>query len=104
MKHFGLSKPIKLNNGNDVNEFQLNFEDLSTADSRQISRLESMVSDNGTVALDEALKGKALSFKFQLASGFLAAIKGTDGLQIGDFSSLSMTDALNLSQAAAFFG
>lgn len=30
MKHFGLSKPIKLNNGNDVNEFQLNFEDLSS--------------------------------------------------------------------------
>lgn len=62
-----------------------------------------MVSDNGTVALDEALKGKALSFKFQLASGFLAAIKGTPELQISDFTRISMTDALVIAEEASFF-
>lgn len=103
MKHFGLSKPFKLQDGREITEFQLNFEELSTADFRQISRLESMVSDTGTVALDEALKGKALSFKFQLASGFLAAIKGTPELQISDFSRLPMRDALELAQEASFF-
>lgn len=103
MQTFKLSKPFALANGEEISEFQLEFESMSTADFRQVSRLEAMVSDSGTVALDDALKGKALSFKFQLASGFLAATKGTPGLQVGDFSRLPMKDALELAQVAIFF-
>lgn len=103
MNKFKLSKPFKLSNGEEISEFQLDLESMSTSDFRQVSRLEAMVSDSGTVALDEVLKGKALSFKFQLASGFLAATKATPGLQIGDFNRLPMKDALELAQVSNFF-
>ena len=103
MQNFKLSKPFKLANDEDLSAFQLDFESMSTSDFKQVSRLEAMVSDSGTIALDDALKGKALSFKFQLASGFLAATKGTPGLQVGDFSRLPMKDALELAQVTNFF-
>lgn len=102
MKTLSLFKPIQLRNNSEMSEFRLDFDSLSVADFRQISKLEGMVSDNSTVELDEAFS-KKISFKFQLASGFLAAIKGTQGLSVEDFSKLSMRDSLELAQLSYFF-
>ena len=103
METITLSKPFKLQNEKEITEFQLNFEDLSTADFRQIRKLEALVSNAESVSLMEAVNDKELKFEFQLASGFLAAIKGTDGLQTSDFLRLPMLDALMLAKKAGFF-
>ena len=102
MKKLSLSKPFQLRNGNEISEFHLDFDSLSVADFRQVSRLEGMISDNRTVELDEAFS-KKVSFKFQLASGFIAATKGTPGLTVEDFTQLPMKESLDLAQSAYFF-
>ena len=103
MKTITLSKPFKLQDGREITEFQLNFEELSTADFRQIRKLEALVSNADPVSLMEAVNDKELKFEFQLASGFLAAIKGTDELQTSDFLRVPMQDALMLAKKASFF-
>lgn len=105
MEKITLSKPITVEIGKETKELrvlQLNFEDLSVADLRQIQKMENMISSQSTSASDMATP-KKLSFDFQLASGFLAAVKGTEGLTIDDFTRLSMTDALALAQISSFF-
>ncbi len=103
METITLFKKIKLQNGTELNELRLNFDELSVGDFRQIKKLESQISDIATVDAKDMALPKSLSFEFQLASGFLAAIKGTNGLQISDFFNLSMTDSLNIAQCANFF-
>lgn len=102
MEKITLTKPFRLENGEEIREFQLNFDDLSVADLRQVGKLEGMISSQTTSAADMATP-KKLSFNFHLASGFLAAVKGTNGLSVGDFTRLPMTDAMALAQAASFF-
>ena len=104
MKTITLSTPFKLQDGREITEFQLNFEELSTADFRQIRKLEALVSNADSVSLMEAVNDKELKFEFQLASGFLAAIKGTDELQTSDFLRVPMQDALMQAKKASFFG
>ena len=103
MEKITLTKPFKLQDGKEITELSLNFDELSTGDFRQISKLEAQISDNMTVDAESMAKPKNLSFEFQLASGFLAAIKGTAGLQIADFTKLPMTDAMSIARAASFF-
>ena len=98
-----LSKPISAND-TEINVLQLNFDVLSVADLRQVKKLEAQISDNQMVDAKDMAMPKNLSFEFQLASGFLAAVQGTDGLQIDDFTMLSMSDALAIAQAANFWG
>ena len=103
METLTLSKPFKLQNDKEITEFQLNFDDLSTADFRQITQLEAQISDPKRISGESMAKPKSLSFEFQLASGFLAAIKGTQGLLIDDFIRIPMADALEIAQTARFF-
>lgn len=98
-----LSKPFKLQNEKEINELTLNFEELSTADLRQIKKLETVISDAMSIDVTDMAKPKGLTFEFQLSSGFLAAVKGTNGLQIGDFTRLPMNDALKLARISSFF-
>ena len=98
-----LSKSFKLQDGREITEFQLKFEDLSVADFRQIRKFEALVSDAEAVSMMDAVNDKELKFEFQLASGFLAAIKGTHGLLASDFLKLPMEDALMLAKRASFF-
>ncbi|MBO5753072.1 MAG: hypothetical protein J6S69_05175 [Proteobacteria bacterium] len=103
MEKLALLKPFKLKNDKEITELSLQFDELSVADLRQIRQLESQITDNKIVDTESMVKPKNLSFEFQLASGFLAAVKGTDGLQIGDFTRLPMTDAINLARTSSFF-
>ena len=103
METIALLKPFKLQDGNEITELSIQFDELSVADFRQISKLESMISDNKTVDASNMTRPKPLSFEFHLASGFTAAIKGTKGLKIEDFTKLPMTDAMKLAESARFF-
>lgn len=103
MEKMILSKPFKLESGKEITEFNLKFEELSVADFRQICKFEAQISDTQSVSMMEALNDRQLKFEFQLASGFLAAIKGTEGLSASDFSRLSMKDSIMLAKTASFF-
>ncbi len=103
METIALTKPFKLENGKEITEFALNFDELSTSDFRQISKLEAQISDQMTMKAENMSKPRKLSFEFQLASGFVAALKATDGLQISDFTKIPMRDAMNIAQTASFF-
>lgn len=103
MEKLTLTKPFKLADNREITELSLQFDELSVADLRQIRQLESQITDNKIVDTESMVKPKNLSFEFQLASGFLAAVKGTDGLQIGDFTRLPMTDAITLARTSSFF-
>lgn len=103
MEKIALSKPFKLNDDRNITELSLQFDELSVADFRQIRQLESQITDNKIVDTESMVKPKNLSFEFQLASGFLAAVKGTDGLRINDFTHLPMIDAINIARTASFF-
>ena len=103
METITLAKPFRLSDNREISELSLLFDELSVADFRQIKKLESQISDNMSVDAESMAKPKNLSFEFQLASGFLAAVKGTEGLQIGDFTRLPMTDAISLAREASFF-
>lgn len=103
MEKFTLTKPFKLTDNREIIELSLQFDELSVADFRQVKKLEAQILDNMSVDAESMAKPKNLSFEFQLASGFLAAVKGTDGLQIGDFTRLPMSDAINLARTASFF-
>lgn len=103
MEKITLSKPFLLQNGISIEALHLDFNALSIADLRQARKLESQVCDVHEIDVSSMLKSKAISFEFQLASGFLAAIKGTEGLLISDFLKLPMQDALEIASVAGFF-
>lgn len=98
-----LKKPFSVSNGKEITELLLDFDALSVADFRQAKKLEAVIVDSGSFDLNDAVKGKMFTFEFQLASGFIAALKGTDGLTIDDFTRLNMADALALAQQSSFF-
>ena len=103
METITLSKPFALQDGKEITELSLRFEEMSVADCRQIKKLEALITDNRNVDAQDMAKPKNLSFEFQLASGFLAAVKGTAGLQIGDFTRLPLRDAMTVAETASFF-
>ena len=103
MEKITLTKPFKLQDGKEITELSLSFDELSTADFRQISKFEAQISDQMSMSAEKMTKPRDLSFEFQLASGFLAAIKGTEGLQISDFTRIPMRDAMKIAESAVFF-
>lgn len=103
MEKFILSNPFKLQSGKEITEFSLRFDELSVADFRQICKFEAQITNAQSVSMMDAVNDRQLKFEFQLASGFLAAMKGTDGLKEDDFTRLSMQDSLALAKVASFF-
>ncbi len=103
MEKLLLTKPLTLQNGTEITELSLDFDALSTADFRQIRRLEAQITDGTRVNVNEFIGGLELSDSFRIATGFLAAVKGTPGLRVDDFTKLPLKDATRIGSAAAFF-
>lgn len=103
MEKITLSKPFKLQDGKEITELSLQFDEMSVADLRQVKKLETQIIDDKSVDATDMAKPKSLSFEFQLASGFLAAVKGTDGLLVSDFTRIPMTDSIAIAKVASFF-
>lgn len=102
MEKITLQRPINTDDAV-ISELNLDFDALTAADFRQISKLESMISDNTSMSVKDMGTPKKLSFEFHLATAFLAAVKGTQGLSVFDFTKLSMEDSLALEEQGAFF-
>ena len=103
MANLTLSKPFKLQNGKEITEVTLDFEALTSADFRQVRRLEALIIDNSPTSIEHITSGGALSNSFRVASGFLAAVKGTPDLSIDDFLKFPMKDTTKMGLEAAFF-
>ena len=103
MNALKLKKPFSIADGKEITELHLDFDALSVSDFRQAKKLEAIIVGSGSFDLNDAVKGKMFTFEFQLASGFIAALKGTEGLTIDDFTRLNMADALALAQQSSFF-
>lgn len=98
-----MEKYTLLNPVGEIKELSFDFDSLTTGDLRQISKLESMIRDTMSACVKDLSQPKKLSFEFHLATGFLAAVKGTSGLNIIDFTRISMRDALAIEEKGSFF-
>ena len=103
MEKLILAKPFILQDGKEITELLLDFDALATADFRQIRKLEAQIIDGTSITVNEFVTGLDLSDSFRVATGFLAAVKGTPGLRIDDFMKLPLKDATRLGTKAAFF-
>lgn len=103
MQTLTLSKSFTLQDGKEITEVTLDFEALTTADFRQVRRLEAQIIDNTSSSVEHFTSGSSLSSSFRVASGFLAAVKGTPGLMIDDFLKFPMKDTSKMGTLAAFF-
>lgn len=52
MKTLTLSKSFTLQNGKEITEVTLDFEALTTADFRQVRRLEALIIDNSPTSVE----------------------------------------------------
>lgn len=103
MEKLTLTKPFILQDGKEITELLIDFDALATADFRQIRKLEAQITDSTSINVSEFVAGLDLSDSFRVATGFLAAVKGTPGLRIDDFMKLPLKDAARLGTKAAFF-
>lgn len=99
MEILQLSKPFAIE-GKEVTELKLDFDALSTSDFRAAQRLKAMISDSQSFDASKMMAALRLDSEFQIAVGYVAACKGTQGLTTSDFLRLPMVDALKLGEMA----
>lgn len=98
MEKLELSKPF-LVAGKEITELTLNFEALTTSDFKAAQSLKAMISDSTSMDVSKVCSQLRLDSEFQISVGFVAACKGTEGLNRADFLRLPMIDALKLGEA-----
>ena len=94
---FKLSKAINCS-GCDISELNLDFEALSTADFRAAQKVRALISDSQSVDASKMFSVLRLDAEFQIAVGWIAACKGTEGVNQPDFLKLSLLDSLKLGE------
>ena len=99
MTELQLKTPITTLGGATVSTLTLSFDGLRAKDYRQIAQLESKLKGE-RFSMDLS---KKTSPEFRIATGWIAAVKGTAGLCIDDLDSLSLPDLLDVEQEASFF-
>lgn len=100
MIEFELERPITLNNGNEVHDLHLDYEALSMADLKTANKIAKMIADPNVGNVDNASVSPRLDANLRIGIAWVAAIKGTKGLTVNDVLSLSMKDAICLSEDA----
>ena len=98
MIDYTLDKTLTAISGETVTDLHLDFEALSMADLKTAQKIAKMVSDSSGV---EAISASPrLDPDFRLGVAWVAAIKGTKGIQVNDVLAISMKDAICLSEVA----
>ena len=92
-----LSKTINCS-GRDITELNLDFEALSTADFRAAQKVRALINDAQSIEASKMFAALRLDAEFQIAVGWIAACKGTDGVNQPDFLKLSLLDSLKLGE------
>lgn len=87
--------------GDKIKQLRFDFESLTPADYRMIVRLEAKLKGNAPNI--EYNVSKSTSSEFRMATGWVAAVKGTKNLCYDDIDRLSMLDLLALERPGSFF-
>lgn len=97
-----LSKDIHALSGETISELVFNFDSLTPKDYRQIVRLEARLKGEAP-NFDISMMSKKTSSEFRMATAWIGAIKGTNGLCLDDIDSIALLDLLELEEIGCFF-
>ena len=98
MIEYRLEKEFSTISGQQLTSLQLDFDALSMADLKTAQRIAKMVADGSSV--DVMSTSPRLDSNLRIGISWVAAIKGTKGLQVNDVLSISLKDAVCLSEIA----
>ena len=96
-----LKKPITIADGTVVDVLHCDFEALTTADMRAAQKVRALMVDGKSLDASKLMSVLRLDSEYQIAVGFVAACKGTQGLASLDFLKMGMLDAMLLGEAAS---
>lgn len=96
-----LSKPFTSLSGVEISELKFNFDGLKPSDYRQMLRIESKI--KGISQSNDFITTKKTVPEFRMAAGWVAAVKGTDGICIDDIDNLNLLDLLELEDVGLLF-
>mgnify|MGYP007122037174 CR=1 FL=1 len=103
METLELSKEINSISGNVIKTLSFDFDALTPMDYKQAIKLEYKLKGEATTVIDVNSWSKSTSSEFRIATAWLAAIKGTQGLILDDIDKISFKDMLKLEQISIFF-
>lgn len=96
MVEYKLERELTTISGQQITELHLDFEALSMADLKTAQRISGMVADGSNI--DVMSTSPRLDSNLRIGIAWVAAIKGTRGLQVNDVLTLSLKDAVCLSE------
>lgn len=103
METLELSKEINSISGNVIKTLSFDFDSLTPMDYKQAIKLEYKLKGEAATVIDVNSWSKSTSSEFRIATAWLAAIKGTQGLILDDIDKISFKDMLKLEQISIFF-
>lgn len=103
METLELSKPINSIDGNTINTLNFDFAALTPSDYQRALKIESRLKGNDPTIIDLNSWSKTTSSEFRIATAWIAAIKGTQGLILDDIDKIGFKDMLKLEQISIFF-
>lgn len=103
METLELSKPINSIDGNTINTLHFDFDALTPMDYKQAVKLEFRLKGDASTIIDLNSWSKSTSSEFRIATAWIAAIKGTQGLILDDIDKIGFKDMLRLEQTSIFF-
>lgn len=103
METLELSKPINSIDGNTINTLHFDFDALTPMDYKQAVKLEFRLKGEASTIIDLNSWSKSTSSEFRIATAWIAAIKGTQGLILDDIDKIGFKDMLKLEQISIFF-
>lgn len=102
-----IEREIESLSGTKISTLKFDFDRLTPRDYRQIIRIEkrlkSIEGDKPDFELSFDSMYKKTSSEFRMATAWMAAVKGTDGLCLDDIDKLHLLDLLELEEIGSFF-
>ena len=98
MIEYKLEKELSTISGQNISALQLDFDALSMSDLKTAQRIAKMVADGSSV--DVMATSPRLDSNLRIGIAWVAAIKGTKGVQVNDVLTISLKDAVCLSELA----
>lgn len=103
MDSLELSKPIKSISGSTINTLNFDFDSMSPTDYKQAVSLEFRLKGQAFSIADLNNWSKSTSSEFRIATAWIAALRGTEGLVLDDIDSISFKDLIKLESFAIVF-
>ena len=96
MVEYKLQRELTTISGQQITELHLDFDALSMADLKTAQRISGMVADGSSI--DVMSTSPRLDSNLRIGIAWVAAIKGTKGLQVNDVLAIGLKDAVCLSE------